>query len=190
MAKNKPFLKNIEEIRKQAREHIMRGAVTPSYDGDLKTTIDILNDVLATELVCNLRYRNHYYMADGIQAPAVADEFLEHAAEEQDHAERVAKRIKELGGAPDYNPRTLVERSHAEYQEGATLVDMIREDLIAERIAIDTYRDIVHYFSSHDPTSRRLMEHILSKEEEHADDLSGFLLTLDPKKPAEHDTAA
>lgn len=182
-----PFALDIEKLRQRAREHVLRGAVTESYEGDIEAAIKILNEVLATEIVCNLRYRNHYYMADGIQAQAVAEEFLEHAEEEQDHAERVAKRIRELGGTPDFNPEGLLTRSHSEYQEGKTLVEMIQEDLIAERIAVDSYREIIRYFSEHDPTSRRVMEHILAKEEEHAEELSSLISALQADEVPETD---
>jgi bacterioferritin len=182
----KPFLSDITAIRKRAREHILSGALTSSYEGDLKQTLKILNEVLATELVCTLRYRNHYFMAEGFQAKAISEEFLEHSNEEQEHADWVAKRIKQLGGTPNFNPEGLLTRSHAEYQEGETLVEMIQEDLIAERIAIETYNEIIRYFATHDPTSRRLMEEILAKEEEHADELADYLKALDPsKKPTE-----
>lgn len=179
---HQPFLTDIKEIRKRAREHIMKGAVTPSYEGDVQTAIKIMNEALATETVCALRYKNHYYMAQGIHSKAVADEFKEHWMEEEDHAEWIAQRIRELGGEPDFNPETLTSRSHAEYQVGDTLVELIKEDLIAERIAIDSYREIIRYFETHDPTSRRLFEKILAKEEEHADDLQNLLVALDSRK--------
>ncbi len=177
-----PFLTDIQTIRARAREHIKCGAITTTYEGDLQTAIQLLNEALATEIVCYLRYKNHYFNADGIQSASVAEEFLEHAQEEQAHADQIAARIKQLGGNPDLNPANLVSRSHAEYQEGQTLVEMIEEDLIAERIAIDSYKEMIHYFGEKDPTSRRLMESILEKEEEHAEDLSSLLLTLDPNK--------
>jgi bacterioferritin len=178
---SKPFTMDVEELRRRAREHIMQGAVTPSYEGDLQTAIQILNDALATEIVCTLRYRNHYYMAQGIHSKAVADEFHEHWQEEEEHADWLAQRVRELGGVPDFNPANLLTRSHSEYQEGETLVDLIKEDLIAERIAIESYREIIRYFDVHDPTSRRLFEKILAKEEEHADDLQSLLVALDRK---------
>lgn len=176
----KPFLMDIQELRRRAREHIMQGAVTPSYEGDLETSLRILNEALATEIVCTLRYKNHFYMAQGIHSKTVADEFREHWEEEEQHADWLAQRIRELGGVPDFNPANLLTRSHSEYQEGQTLIEQIKEDLIAERIAIDSYREIIRYFDVHDPTSRRLFEKILAKEEEHADDLQNFLVALEP----------
>lgn len=177
-----PFFTTIQELRNRAREHIKRGAITPNYEGDLSVSIQVLNEALATELVCVLRYKAHYFAAEGILSQSVAQEFLEHAAEEQEHADRIAARIKQLGGKADFNPATLLSRSHAEYQEGATLIEMIEEDLIAERIAIDSYREIIQYFGEKDSTSRRLIEDILAKEEEHAEELSSLLLVLDPTR--------
>ena len=169
------FLTDIEEIRKRARSHMEEGAVTEGYQGDRDQVVHILNEALATELVCVLRYKRHYFMATGIYAQSVAQEFQEHAAEEQGHADLIAERITQLGGAPDFNPASLTSRSHSEYVEGNTLIDMIREDLVAERIAIDTYGEIIRYLGDKDPTSRRLMEEILAKEEEHADDLKKLI---------------
>jgi len=170
-----PFLADIQALRKRAREHIEQGAVTPSYDADATAVCKVLNDALATEIVCVLRYRRHYYMAAGIHSEAVKQEFLEHANEEQDHADRIAERIVQLGGEPDLNPAGLASRSHSEYVEGATLRDMIREDLVAERVAIESYREIVQWLGQRDPTTRRIMEEVLAKEEEHADDMSTLL---------------
>jgi bacterioferritin len=147
--------------------------------------IAVLNEALATELVCVLRYKRHYYMATGIHASTVAEEFLEHANDEQKHADQIAERITQLGGEPDFNPQGLASRSHSEYVEGKTLVDMIREDLVAERIAVDSYAQIVRFLGNRDITSRLLMEQILAKEEEHADDLRNLLATLDPTKSEE-----
>jgi bacterioferritin len=175
-----PFLTDITEIRRRVRENIMKGAVTPNYEGDVKQALAILNQALATELVCVLRYRNHYFQAEGIHSRAVAAEFLEHSNEELEHADRIAKRIKELNGEPDYNPANLLSRSHSEYQTGASLVEMIQEDLIAERIAIDTYREIIRYFADHDPTTRRMLEKILAVEEEHAEEMQSFLTEISP----------
>jgi len=169
------FKADIEEIRRRAREKMDDGAVTSSYQADREKVIEVLNEVLATETVCTLRYRNHYFMAKGVHAPGVEDEFLEHANEEQQHADRVAKRIAELGGTPNLNPSGLADRSHAQYGEGETLIDMIREDLIAERIAIGTYSEIVRWLGNDDPTTRRMMEELLAKEEEHADDMAKLL---------------
>src|SRR3954470_20695014 len=169
------FVSDIEEIRRRARQHIENGAVTENYRADRETVIRILNEALATEIVCVLRYKRHYYMATGIHAQAVAAEFLEHAGEEQGHADQIAERITQLGGAPNFNPDGLTARSHAEYVEGTSLLEMIKEDLVAERIAIDSYGEIVRYLGDKDPTTRRLMEEILAKEEEHADDLANLL---------------
>jgi bacterioferritin len=179
------FLSDVEELRRRARQHIEDGAVTPGYTADRDTVIKILNEALATEIVCVLRYKRHYFMAQGIHAQAVADEFLEHATEEQGHADRIAERITQIGGAPDFSPQGLATRSHSEYVEGDTLVDMIREDLVAERVAIESYSEIVRYLGDHDITSRRMMEEILANEEEHADDLQKLLVTLDPTKTGE-----
>ena len=184
----KPFLSDIKTIRKRAREHIEKGAITDGYKADRNTVIKILNEALATEIVCVLRYKRHYFMASGIHAKSVAAEFLEHANEEQAHADLIAERITQLDGAPNFNPDGLLSRSHADYVEGDDLVDMIKEDLVAERIAIDSYREIVQYLGNDDSTSRRMMESILAMEEEHAEDLSTLLDELgkkgEPAKPA------
>ena len=175
-------LSNLQEIRERARQQISAGAVTQDYQLDRNQAVGILNEALATEIVCVLRYKRHYYMATGIHAQAVADEFLQHANEEQGHADQIAERITQLGGAPDFSPQGLATRSHSEYVEGGSLVDMIKEDLVAERVAIDSYADMIRYLGEDDPTSRRLMESILAVEEEHADDLAKLLATLDPTK--------
>jgi len=172
---DKPFLTDIKTLRERARKHIEKGAVTQGYRADRETVVKLLNEALATEIVCVLRYKRHYFMATGIHAESVAAEFLEHANDEQGHADQIAARIVQLGGAPNFNPEGLLTRSHAEYVEGETLQDMIKEDLVAERIAIDSYRDMINYFGNDDPTSRRLMESILAVEEEHADDLVNLL---------------
>jgi bacterioferritin len=172
------FLSDIQTLRKRAREHITQGAVTPGYNADRDVVIKLLNEALATEIVCTLRYKRHFFMAKGIHAEGVAAEFLEHATEEQQHADQIAARIVQLGGEPNFAPDGLATRSHAEYVEGETLEDMIKEDLVAERIAIDSYREMVAYFGDADPTSRRLLEEILAKEEEHADDLANLLEDL------------
>jgi bacterioferritin len=172
---NKPFLTDIKTLRKRARQHIEQGAITEGYSADRKTVIKVLNESLATEIVCVLRYRRHYFMASGIHAEGVAAEFLQHSNEEQAHADLIAQRIVQLGGEPNFNPEGLLTRSHAEYQEGTTLIDMIKEDLVAERIAIDSYREIIQYLGNDDPTTRRMMEGILAMEEEHADDLVSLL---------------
>src|ERR1044072_6247878 len=172
------FLSDIQTLRRRAREHIAQGAVTPGYHADRDVVLKLLNEALATEIICTLRYKRHYFMAQGIHAQSVAAEFLEHAGEEQRHADQIAERITQLGGAPDFSPEGLVSRSHAEYVEGDSLEDMIKEDLVAERIAIDSYKEMVLYLGEKDPTSRRLMEEILAKEEEHADDLANLLEDL------------
>ena len=175
---DKPFLTDIKTLRERARRHIEKGAVTEGYSADRETVIELLNEALATEIVCVLRYKRHYFMASGIHAEGVAAEFLQHANDEQGHADQIAARIVQLGGEPNFNPDGLLTRSHAEYVEGETLVDMIKEDLVAERIAIDSYRDMINYFGNDDPTTRRLMESILAVEEEHADDLVNLLSEL------------
>jgi bacterioferritin len=184
MAK-KPFQSDIEAIRKRAREHIENGAVTKGYSesADRETVVKILNEALATELVCVLRYKSHYYMATGIHKNGVAEEFLQHAKEEDGHADLIAERIRQLGGVPNFDPSGLTSRSHSDFVQGNTLVEMIQEDLVAERIAIDSYREIVQYLGNDDPTSRRIMEGILAMEEEHADDLSDLLGQLGENEP-------
>ena len=172
---DKPFLTDIQTLRERARKHIEQGAVTEGYSADRDTVIKILNEALATEIVCVLRYRRHYFMATGINAESVATEFLQHANEEQGHADLIAQRIVQLGGEPNFNPEGLTTRSHAEYVEGENLIDMIREDLVAERIAIDSYREMINYVNTDDPTTRRMLEGILAMEEEHADDLVSLL---------------
>jgi len=172
---NKPFLTDIKTLRERARKHIERGAVTEGYSADRETVIKVLNEALATEIVCVLRYKRHYFMASGINAEGVAAEFLQHANDEQGHADEIARRIVQLGGEPNFNPEGLLTRSHAEYVEGETLTDMIKEDLVAERIAIDSYREIITFVGNDDPTTRRLMETILAVEEEHADDMMNLL---------------
>jgi bacterioferritin len=172
---NKPFLSDIQTLRKRARQHMENGPVTDSYKADRDTVLKILNEALATEIVCVLRYKRHYFMASGIHSQGVANEFLQHANEEQQHADQIAARIVQLGGEPNFSPEGLAMRSHAEYVEGETLVDMIQEDLVAERIAIDTYREVVTFLGNDDPTTRRMIEEILAVEEEHADDLVNIL---------------
>src|SRR6185369_4194936 len=182
-----PFLSDIQELRKRAREHMENGAVTSAYKADRKTVIRILNEVLATEIVCVLRYKRHYYMATGIHAQGVAKEFLEHAEEEQSHADIAAERITQLGGEPNFNPEGLATRSHSQYVEGNTLLEMVREDLVAERIAVESYNEIIRYLGDNDPTTRIAMEQILAKEEEHADDMKKLLDTLSKdERFAEH----
>lgn len=171
----KPFLTDIKTLRKRARKHIEQGAVTQGYGADREQVIHILNEALATEIVCVLRYKSHYFRATGLQASVAAEEFLEHANQEQDHADWLAERIVQLGGKPNFSPDGLVSRSHSEFVEGDSLREMVEEDLIAERIAIDSYREIAEYLGSKDPTSRRIMEEILAQEEHHADDMANLL---------------
>lgn len=176
------FLMDVNQIRRRARKNIEKGAVTDGYRADVKRVVAVLNEVLATELVCVLRYKRHYFTASGIHAQAVADEFLQHANEEQGHADSVAERIVQLGGSPNLNPEGLATRAHSQYDEKASIVDMIREDLVAERIAIETYSEIIRWLANDDPTTRSLMESILKVEEEHADDLATLLETLKSRK--------
>ncbi|MDX1484600.1 MAG: ferritin-like domain-containing protein [Alphaproteobacteria bacterium] len=173
-----PFKTDLETIQKRAREKMMDGAVTGAYKADRQQVVDVLNEVLATEIVCILRYRNHYYMATGINADPVAQEFLQHANEEQMHADWASVRISQLGGTPNWNPEGLVTRAHARYAEGDTLEAMIKEDLVAERVAIETYSEMIRWLGDDDPTTRRMIEDILKMEEEHADDLAGLLENL------------
>jgi len=172
---DKPFLTDIKTLRERARQHMQNGAVTEGYSADRETVVKLLNEALATEIVCVLRYKRHYFMASGIDSGMVAAEFLEHANDEQGHADQIAQRIVQLQGEPNFNPEGLLMRSHAEYVEGESLIDMIKEDLVAERIAIDSYREMIAYFGNDDPTSRRMLEGILAVEEEHADDLVNLL---------------
>ncbi len=176
------FISNVEEIRQRARQKIEDGAMTLDYQLDPEEAVSILNEALATEIVCVLRYRFHYFMASGIHSAAVKEEFLQHANEEQGHADQIAERIKQLGGKPEMNPAVIAQRSHSDYAEGTTLSEMLKEDLIAERIAIETYREIINYFGEKDPTSRRMMEGILAVEEEHADELADLLFALEPNE--------
>jgi bacterioferritin len=176
------FLSDIQTLRQRARKHIENGAVTENYQADRETVIRLLNEALATEIVCVLRYKRHYFMAAGIHAQSVAAEFLEHANEEQVHGDQIAERITQLGGEPNFNPEGLLTRSHAEYVEGSSLLDMIKEDLVAERIAIESYAEMVRFIGNTDPTTRRMMEGILAMEEQHADDLANLLKSLDPRE--------
>lgn len=174
------FVKDVEEIRQRAIEKIEDGAVTATYKGDVHRTISILNEALATEIVCVLRYMHHYFMATGVHGRAVADEFKEHADAEREHSDEIAERIQQLGGKPDFNPASLLQRSVSQYKEGESLADMIREDLIAERMVIEVYQQMIRHFGDNDPTTRIMIEHILSEEEEHASDLSDLLYVVDP----------
>jgi bacterioferritin len=171
----KSVLSDVKTLRDRARKNINQGAVTEGYAADRETVLRLLNEALATEIICVLRYKRHYFTATGIDAQSVAQEFLQHANEEQAHADLIAERIVQLGGAPNFSPQGLAERSHSEYVEGTTLVDMIKENLVAERVAIDSYREMVQYMGHDDPTTRRMLEGILAMEEEHADDLVTLL---------------
>jgi len=175
---DKPFLTDVKTLRERARQHIEQGAITEGYKGDRNTVVKLLNEALATEIICVLRYKRHYFMATGINAESVAAEFLQHANEEQGHADLIAQRIVQLGGEPNLDPDGLTSRSHAEYVEGNSLLDMIKEDLVAERIAIDSYREMINYVANDDPTTRRMLEGILAMEEEHANDLVSLLETM------------
>ena len=173
-----PFRADMELIRRRAREKMDDGAVTNAYKANREQVVQVLNEVLATETVCTLRYKNHYFMARGVHGDTVADEFLQHAREEEQHADQVARRIVQLGGVPNLTPDGLHMRSHAEYRESYELEEMIREDLAAERVAIQTYSEIVRWLGEDDPTTRRMMEEILAKEEEHAQDMQTLLETF------------
>lgn len=177
----KSGLTDVKTLREQARVHIEQGAVTAGYSADRAEVIKLLNDALATEIVCVLRYRRHHFMARGIVAKSIADEFLVHSNEEQGHADQIAGRIVQLGGEPDFAPDGLTSRSHAEYVEGKTLVEMIKEDLVAERIAIDSYRELIQYLGEQDPTTSKMLKEILAVEEEHADELADLLEGLPSK---------
>ena len=172
------FQSDIETLRRNARAHIEQGPITEAYGADRNRVVAVLNEVLATELVCVLRYKRHYYMAQGLHSSPVAQEFLQHANQEQGHADLAAARIVQLQGEPDFNPATLVQRSHAEYAPGTDLVDMIKEDLVAERIAISSYQEIIRWLGTADPTTHRMMEDILVVEEEHAEDLLTLLADM------------
>ena len=174
----KPFLTDVKTLRARARKHIEQGAITPGYKADRGRVIALLNEALATEIVCVLRYKRHFFMAAGINAQSVAQEFLQHANEEQAHADQIGQRIVQLGGEPNLSPEGLLSRSHSEYVEGGTLVEMIQEDLVAERVAIDSYREMIAFLANDDPTTRRMLEGILAMEEEHADDLVSLLEDL------------
>lgn len=180
----KPFLTAVKTLRERARRHLSLGAVTPGYGADRAVVLKVLNEALATEIVCMLRYKRHQYTARGLHAQSVVRKFAEHAAEEARHADRIAERIMQLGGKADYSPATLALRSHSEYVEGADLADMIEEDLVAERIAVESYGEFIRYLGSDDPTTRRLMETILENEEEHADDLASLLEKVAPRTTA------
>jgi bacterioferritin len=182
---DKPFFTDVRTIRERARQNIEQGPVTQSYKADRDAVLRMLNEALATELVCVLRYKRHYFTLNGIDAKLVAEEFKEHAADEQEHADQLAERIVQLGGAPDFSPQGLHARSRSEYIPGTTLLEMVREDLVAERVAIDSYREMIAYLGEDDPTTRRLLEKILANEEEHAEDLAAMLKELGSQH-AEH----
>ena len=175
------FIKDVQELRRRAEQKMEDGAVTQSYKGDVNKTIDILNEALATEIVCVLRYMHHYFMATGVHGAAARDEFKEHADEEREHADLVAERIQQLGGKPNFNPKGLLERSTSHYVEGETLAEMIREDLVAERMVIEMYQEMIRFFGNDDPTTRLLIEQLLKDEEEHASDLSDLLYITNPE---------
>ena len=173
--RNGQFVLDIKTIRDRARRHLEDGAVTEDYKAKVPVVLRLLNEALATELVCVLRYKRHYFMAQGINSESVKNEFLEHAGEEQAHADAIAERIVQLGGQPNLSPEGLLDRSHSQYAEGTSLEDMIKEDLVAERIAIDSYRQMIEFIGSDDPTTRRLLEEVTAKEEEHAEELASLL---------------
>jgi bacterioferritin len=177
----KPFLTDVKTLRERARQNIGDGNVTFTYEGDVEKTIEILQSVLATEIVCVLRYSMHAIAASGISSEGVKAEFAEHAKEEQEHMMAVAERINQLGGKPNFDPEGLVSRSASQYAEGENLVDMIKENLIAERIAVDHYRELIRYFGNDDPTTRTMLESILAVEEEHADDMHDLLVAHEGK---------
>ncbi len=181
MKTDQPFLTDVKQLREQARASIDRGAVTPNYQGDVNQTIEILQSVLATEIVCVLRYTMNAISATGISSESVKEEFDEHAKEEQAHARAVAERINQLGGKPNFNPEGLATRSASQYVEGSNLIEMIKENLVAERIACDHYRELVRFFADKDPTTRVMMEGILAKEEEHANDMHDLLVAHEGK---------
>jgi bacterioferritin len=182
-----PFLSDVEELRQRARTSIKDGAITPAYQGDVKQSIEILQSVLATEIVCVLRYTMNAITAVGISSDSVKAEFEEHAKEEQEHARRVAERINQLGGKPNFNPEGLASRSASQYVEGGNLVEMIKENLIAERIACEHYRELIRYFGEKDPTTRVMMESILANEEEHANDMHDLLIAHEGRPPLKQD---
>jgi bacterioferritin len=179
-----PFVTDVAALRARAREHIERGAVTDAYQGPRETVLGLLDAALATELVCVLRYLHHAFMASGLSSEPVAQEFREHAQEEQAHAMQIAERITQLGGSPNFDPTTLTRRSHSEYVPSGSLTEMIRENLVAERIAIESYLDMIRYVGEKDPTTRRMLEGILAKEEEHAREMADLLIRVGPRPDA------
>jgi bacterioferritin len=179
-------LSTTAELRARARQSIEEGAVTPGYAADRTKVIELLNHALATELVCVLRYRHHYFVAEGLPAEAIKKEFLQHANEEQQHADQLAERIVQLGGDPNFDPAGLAERSHAEYGKGKALLEILRDDLIAERVAIESYSELIKYLGADDPTTKRMLEEILSAEEHHAEEIASMLANLDQWKNGAH----
>ncbi|TJZ99804.1 ferritin-like domain-containing protein [Actinacidiphila oryziradicis] len=179
------FLTDIKTLRERARNQIGRGPVTDAYGADLPRVLQVLNEALATEIVCVLRYKRHYYTATGLYSEPVAAEFLEHAQEEQTHADKLAQRIAQLGGEPDFDPDTLSSRSHTPYDASGDLIEMIKEDLIAERVAVASYTEICQWLGDKDPTTRRVFEELLAQEEEHADDLRGLLERIPKDRPVD-----
>jgi bacterioferritin len=184
--RQEPFLSDIKTLRERARQHLEQGALTDTYKGNAKKTIEILQSVLATEIVCVLRYTMHAIAATGISSESVKKEFAKHAREEQEHMTMVAERINQLGGKPNFNPEGMLTRSASQYTEGADLVDMIRENLIAERIAVDHYRELIRYFGNNDPVTRVMLEEILSVEEEHANDMHDLLVAHEGRPMLKH----
>jgi bacterioferritin len=176
MAPNAPFVTDVDAVRRRARDHLEQGAVTPNYDGGVETAIALLNDAIASEIVCVLRYRLHAIIASGISSDSVKEEFEEHAREEEQHLLWFAERVNQLGGTPNLNPDGLVQRAATQYVEGEDLVGMIKENLVAERIVIEIYRDMIRYFADKDPTTRILLERVLAQEEDHADDMHDLLV--------------
>lgn len=176
-------ISSVATIRSRARRHIEEGAITDDYGADRETVLRLLNEALATEIVCSLRYKRHYHTAKGLTALSIAQEFMQHAREEELHADKFANRITQLGGEPDFSPDTLTARSHAEYVEGKSIVDMIREDLVAERIAIESYKEIIAYLGDSDPSTRRLFEEVLAVEEEHAEELHTLIHQIGTSHP-------
>ena len=171
------FVADMKEIRRRARQHLSEGAVTKNYKGNVAESVDLLNHAVATEIICVLRYKFHAVCATGIASESVKEEFAQHAREEEQHLDLLAERINQLGGKPNMNPEGVASRASSEYVEGENLIDMIKEDLVAERVAIETYRDMVRYFGDKDPTTRVLLERILAQEEEHANDMHDLLVT-------------
>jgi len=181
MSESGAFVRDVKTIRQRARKDLEQGAVTGNYGGNVKEAIDLLDHAVATEIVCVLRYKFHAVCATGLASESVKEEFAQHAREEEEHLNMLTERINQLGGKPDLNPDGLLSRSHSEYVEGETLVDMIKEDLVAERIAVETYRDLVRYFAEKDPTTRRILEQVLAQEEEHANELHDLLVAHEGK---------